>query len=340
MLDTFTKEKTFTPVEPVTHHYVYDRTAKTLLCSDEGCTEAAPAEYTGWAKDSASGKDMYFIGGKFLTDWFTLGEVIYHFDATTGEAHAVTVVEDIKTTCGVRGHKTVRCECGETYTMEYANAAGHVNKPATAADGSTYYVCSRCGRISLYDLPFMDVEDSDWFAKYVDYVYHNGLFNGKSEMIFDPNTAMTRGEFVTVLWRIAGRPEFDNVNQTVFVDCETNVWYTAAVNWAAKNKIVNGVDDTHFELDVVVTREQIVTILHRYAKFIGMDNTAQADLTKDFVDGALVSEYAEKAVAWAAAAKLLQGDEQRRINPQGKATRAEVATLIARFNAMLDPQEP
>lgn len=350
VIDTFTKEKQNEPIDPpeppdppdppvVQHNYVYNRTTGKLVCSDTGCGEEAPASYTGWAKDSATGKNMYFIGGKYLTDWFTLGSEIYHFDKTTGLEHALTVVEDVKTTCGVRGHKLVECECGESEKLHYENAAGHINKKATAADGSTYYVCTRCGRISIYDLTFVDVLDSDWFAKNVDYVFHRGLFSGRDEMEFDPNTAMTRAEFVTVLWRIAGRPEYDNIHTSAFEDCKTNTWYIAAVNWAAKYEIVKGVDATHFSPYGTITREQIVTILYRYANYIGMDTSATADITVGFVDGGSVSNFAKNAMTWAVAVKLIQGDKEQRISPLGDATRAEVATMIMRFDQMEKPKQ-
>ena len=291
-------------------------------------------DYTGWATDKKSGKDMYFLGGVYKTGWFQIGEEIYHFDKKTGEAHKLTVLEDIKTTCSEQGHKTVKCECGETYRMDYAKPAGHSNKPYTTEDGETYYVCSVCGRISEYDLTFVDVSDTDWFAPYVDYVVKAGLFSGRSAVIFDPNTAMTRAELVSVLWRNAGSPGYDDVGHSSFVDCKTGAWYTAAVNWAAKEGIVNGVGENRFDPDGKVTREQIVTIFFRYAAYVGMDVTARADITKGFKDAAKVSDYAKDAMSWAVAVKLIQGDENSNIRPLGNATRAEVATMVMRFTEM------
>ena len=340
VLDTYTKKienQPIDPPEPPTpdeHHYSYDRETGKLLCTDADCTQEAPETYTGWAMDKASGKDMYFLGGVYKTGWFQIGEEVYHFDEKSGEAHKLTVLEDVKTTCSEQGHKSVRCECGDTYRMEYALPAGHSNKLYTTDDGESYYVCSACGRISKYNLTFVDVNDTDWFAPYVDYVVKENLFNGRSAVIFDPNTAMTRAELVSVLWRNAGSPDFDDVGHTSFEDCKKGAWYTAAVNWAAKEGIVNGVGENLFAPEGKVTREQIVTIFFRYAAYLGMDVSAREDVTEGFNDASEISEYAKDAMSWAVAVKLIQGDNDKNILPLGEATRAEVATLVMRFTEM------
>ncbi len=343
VLDTVTKEKeTSDDDDPKVekHDYIYYRTTGKLLCSESDCTQKeAPADYTGWAKDSQSGKRMYFLGGKYKTDWFTIGEDLYHFDLKTGEEHKLTVIENIETTCGVQGKKTVKCECGETKTIELSRAGAHINVEKTAADGSIYYVCSRCGRITIYNLTFVDVKDSDWFASTVDYVVSNKLFNGRNEMIFDPNASMTRAELVSVLWRSVGSPDFSDTSSKVFEDVPAGRWYTAAVNWAYKNKIVNGMDATHFGPDSAITREQIVTIFYRFAEYREITRDAKDDL-KGFKDADKVSDYALDAMYWAVGAKLIQGDDQKLINPQGKATRAEVAAMIMRFQKLLETETP
>lgn len=333
VIDTYTKENEQTTIDPPEpeHTYVYNRAADKLLCSE--CGQPAPENYTGWATDKNSGKAMYFLGGTYKTGWFQLGFDLYHFDEKTGEAHKLEVLEDVPTTCGEQGYKKVRCECGETYTMEYALPAGHINEEYTNENGETYYVCTVCGRISKYNLTFADVEDTDWFAPYVDYVVREGLFNGRSAVRFDPNSPMTRSELVTVLWRNSGSPDFDNVHETAFTDCLKNVWYTAAVNWAAKNGIVNGVGENLFRPQGYITREQIVTILYRYASYLELDTTARAEIDKDFEDADSVSGYAQEAMSWAVAMKLIQGDNGK-LKPLGNASRAQVATIVMRFAEM------
>lgn len=352
VLDTFTKDETPKEEEggdegddpdepkPVTHNYVYDREADKLICSDEGCeTPEAPADYTGPATDKETGKFMYFIGGEFVTEWFQLGDETYHLDKETGLAHELTVLFDIPTTCDERGRKSVKCECGESRFIEYEKPAGHSNQAKTDEEGNTYYECVRCGMQSPYDLTFIDVPADAWFAEAVNYVVVRDLFNGKSQMIFGPNEAMTRAQLVTVLWRFAGSPNHENVHTCSFTDCKLNSWYTAAVNWAFENQIVNGVGENLFAPENNISREQIVTILYRYAMKDKIREGESAELT-DFVDGDTVSPWAEEAMKWAVAVGLIQGNSDSEINPRGYATRAQVATMIMRFHKLYEAETP
>ena len=338
-LDTYTKKLPEQPIDPIDppepeeHHYAYDRTAGKLICTDTDCTEEAPQDYTGWATDLSSGKAMYFLGGSYKTGWFQFGEEIYHFDKKTGEAHTLTVLEDIKTTCAEQGHKSVKCECGETYSMNYSLPTGHNNETKTNEEGETYYVCTLCGRTSKYNLTFLDVEDDDWFAPNIDYVVKAGLFHGRNAIYFDPNTPMTRAELVTVLWRNAGNHDSENDTEVTFVDCAAGSWYTNAVNWAAKEGIVNGVGENRFDPNGKVTREQLATILFRYAETLGRDTEAKADFA-DFEDGSKVSSWAKDAMQWAVAEGIIAGSEdggKLYLAPRGEATRAQVATMLMRF---------
>lgn len=343
VIDTYTKEiEDPNPPEPPveTHTYAYDRENDSLVCTEEGCGQVAPDDYTGPATDLASEKDMYFIGGEYVTGWFSLGDEIYHFDEETGEAHVVTILEDIPSTCLIQGYKKVSCACGETKTILGAAASGHVNEEAVAEDGTVTYVCKICGRVSKYNLSFADVKDDDWFAPNVAYAVENGLFSGRDALTFDPDTPMTRVEFVSVIWRLAGKPDFENTSKPDYTDCKGNSWYAAAVNWATKNGIVNGVEDGRFDPDGNISREQIVTILHRYAKFIELEcESVSADYKTMFIDGNMVSEYADVPMSWAVGAGLIQGNEKNCIEPQGLATRAEVATMIMRYHMMLNSEE-
>ncbi|MBP3413441.1 MAG: phosphodiester glycosidase family protein [Oscillospiraceae bacterium] len=356
VLDTFTKDETPKPDDPddgddgdddgdddntdvENHNIVYDRENDLLFCDIEGCEYEVPAEYTGPAVDKESGKDMYFIGGEYVTDWFQLGNQTFHFDLETGEAHELTVLFDIPTTCDERGRKSVECECGETRYIEYEKPAGHSNEMKTDEEGNTYYECIRCGAVSPYDLTFIDVPADAWFAEAVNFVVTHDLFNGKSQMIFGPNDSMTRAQLVTVLWRFAGSPEHENVHSCVFKDCKLNSWYTAAVNWAYKNEIVNGVGENLFAPEQEISRQQIVTILYRYAMKDQVQADASADLSK-FEDGNQVSSWAEDAMKWAVGAGLIQGDAKMRIKPLDTATRAQVATMMMRFYKLYQPETP
>jgi hypothetical protein len=184
-----------------------------------------------------------------------------------------------------------------------------------------------------------DVPADAWFAEAVNYVVVRDLFNGKSQMIFGPDEAMTRAQLVTVLWRFAGSPNHENVRTCPFTDCKLNSWYTAAVNWAFENQIINGVGENLFAPENNISREQIVTILYRYAMKDKIREGESAELT-DFVDGDTVSPWAEEAMKWAVAVGLIQGNSDSEINPRGYATRAQVATMIMRFHKLYEAETP
>lgn len=338
VIDSYTKEiEPPEPPVPEEHVYAYDRANEQLICTNEGCEELAPEDYTGPATDLESGKQMYFINGSYVTGWFSLGDEIYHFDETTGEAHELANVEDVPTTCLEQGYQKVTCSCGEEKTILHAAPGGHINETVVAEDGTVTYVCKNCGRVSLYDLTFGDVKDDDWFAPNVAYVVANGLFSGRDALTFDPDTPMTRAEFVSVIWRLAGKPDFENTAKPPYSDCEGKVWYSAAINWSTKNGIVNGIGNGLFDPDGNITREQIVTILLRYADYIELDHsTVSADYKSKFADGRAVSDYADKAMSWAVGSGMIRGDENNCINPQALATRAEVATMIMRYHMMIE----
>ena len=154
--------------------------------------------------------------------------------------------------------------------------------------------------------------------------------------MFSPDDAMTRAMLVTVLWRLEGKPAPESLS-TAFVDVPVttgkSLYYAEAVAWAAENGIVNGVDATHFAPDDEVTREQIATILFRYAEKKGVDTTKRAGLAS-FPDANKVSDYAKEALAWANAEGLVKGSNENGkdyLDPTGSATRAQVATILARY---------
>ena len=315
------------------HQYQYNRANGTLICSV--CSEAAPKTYTGWATDSATGGKMYFLSGAYKTGWFVLGTDVYHFDAKTGIAHKTTITENVPTSCTTGGHITFSCECGETYVLDEGKAHGHSRVPSTAADGTTYYVCSYCGDISKYNLPFIDVSDNSWYAPAVDYVFQNELFQGVTRITFEPNTAMNRAMLVMVLWRAAGSPNITDGPSKPYTDCRPGAWYSTPVNWAAKNNIVLGYTDGTFRPLEPVSRQQIVTILYRYAQQNGIDVSATTSLSS-YVDESSVSSYAKDAMTWAVAAKIINGLPGSRLDPRGTATRAQVATIMMRFMALAE----
>ena len=178
------------------------------------------------------------------------------------------------------------------------------------------------------DLPFTDVKSNDWFYEAVKYVYDKELMNGTSTTTFAPLMTTNRAMVVTMLWRLEGQPKAEATLS--FTDVEQGVWYTDAVNWAASKGIVKGYSDTVFAPNDTVSREQLATILYRYAEYKEYDVSAKGDLTA-FTDGAKTSSWAAQAMEWAVGSKLLSGKGGSVLDPTGTATRAEVAQIFMNF---------
>ena len=177
-------------------------------------------------------------------------------------------------------------------------------------------------------LPFTDVTEGDWFYDAVRCAYETGLMDGVGDSLFAPNSETTRAQLVTILYRLEGEPEVSGTSG--FTDVEAGTWYTDAVAWAAANGIVNGVSETEFAPGKDITREQLATILFRYAESKGYDVSARADLSA-YPDADQIQSYAAESVAWAVAEGLIQGFEDNTLRPAGNATRAQIATILMRF---------
>jgi len=172
---------------------------------------------------------------------------------------------------------------------------------------------------------FSDVPVGAWYYDAVHYVAEAGLFAGTSTTTFSPNTGMTRAMFVTVLGRLAGA---DTVayTQTGFTDAPFDAWYGPSVAWAADNAIVSGVGNGTFDPDGLLTREQLVTILYRYAGA----NTADLAALASFPDAGSVSDWAGEAMAWAVTAGVISGSDGKLL-PEGTATRAQTAQIMVNY---------
>lgn len=180
-------------------------------------------------------------------------------------------------------------------------------------------------------LPFKDVSADDWFYDPVTYAYEQGLMTGTSADAFSPNTAMTRGMIVSVLYRLEGSPTLadDNLGYP-YEDVRGDDWYAMPVYWARENGIVSGYSDTQFGPNDPITREQMAAILHNYSAYKGQDVSARADLSK-YSDADQVSSWAETVLSWANAEGLINGMTETTIAPQGLATRAQVAAIFQRY---------
>ena len=236
------------------------------------------------------------------------------------------------------------CPAGSVRAAVAVNAADDLTAWSLADDGSisavggaydagqqTYAFDVVNGVTAIARFPFTDVVAGTWYYGAAAYAYNNGLFAGMTPTTFAPNATMTRAMLVSVLWRLAGAPAPKAPN--TFVDVPDGAWYTDAVTWAAENGVVSGIGGSRFDPSGFVTREQTAEILYNYAHSKGYDVSARADLTV-FPDAGSVSGWAENALSWANAAGLINGtvrDGQTILDPQGSASRAQVAMILMNY---------
>lgn len=182
----------------------------------------------------------------------------------------------------------------------------------------------------------VDVEKSDWFYPHVEYVAGKDYMKGISSTQFAPMMEMNRAMFVTVLYRLDNPKGVSS--QSNFVDVPSDTWYTQAVNWAAANKIVNGIGGDKFAPDDSITREQICTIVARYVEYRAKKDGKTYKTTekeKTFPDADQIGEYAKEAVKKCQMWGLIEGNEKGYMNPLNTATRAEVAAIVQRLDDLL-----
>ena len=175
--------------------------------------------------------------------------------------------------------------------------------------------------------PFTDVSEKDWFYNDAMFVYKNGLMLGTSKTLFSPHGTVTRGMMATILWRMEGSlaPKGENS----FTDVEAGRWYADAITWAAENGIFAGYSMDKFGPDDPITREQLTAIFYRYADYKGYKLTVTGNLDK-FEDADKITDYAKTVMQWAVGNGLIKGKSETLLDPQGTATRAEIAAMLHR----------
>lgn len=179
---------------------------------------------------------------------------------------------------------------------------------------------------------FTDVKNFlDWSHAGIEYAVVNGLFKGTSETTFSPDSTMTRAMIATVLWRMesCAEPTIENP----YFDVAEGTWYTDAVRWAYESGVMDGVGNSRFDPDGVLTREQIVTVLYRFSGAAG-NAAVDSDVLASFADAQTVALWAKDAMCWAAFNQVIQGStvgNEQYLLPAGGATRAQVATILMRF---------
>ena len=251
-------------------------------------------------------------------------------------------------TCTEKGYTTHTCACGDSYVDTYVDALGHawdngkVTKPATETeDGVKTFTCTRCGETKTETIPatgvvdvtemFTDVSHS-WADDGIQYCVTHQLMSGIGNDLFGPKLTTTRAQIVQILYNLEGEPKVSG--KTPFTDL-TQDWYQDAVLWAYQTGVVAGTSSTTFEPDLPVTREQIAVILMEYmTRVLKLERTwTPADLST-FPDAGSVSDWAKNAMADAVALGLISGASnggQTCLEPQGSATREQVATILMEF---------
>ena len=181
------------------------------------------------------------------------------------------------------------------------------------------------------DLPFNDVPEGYWAYDAIQYVYGEGLMAGTSGSTFSPEGTTTRGQIVTILWRLSDSPVVNYLMD--FDDVDPAAYYAEAIRWATSEGIAGGYGGGVFGPDDPITREQLAVMLHRYAQHQGCDVSIGEDTNiLSYADAFDVSEYAVSALQWACGTGIISGTgDGSTLTPQGEATRAQAATVLMRF---------
>ncbi len=251
-------------------------------------------------------------------------------------------------TCTAKGYTTHTCACGDSYVDTYVDALGHAwdngkvtKEPTETETGVKTFTCTRCGETKAEVIPatgvvdvtemFTDVSHS-WADDGIQYCVTHQLMSGIGNNLFGPKLTTTRAQIVQILYNLEGEPKVSG--KTPFTDL-TQDWYQDAVLWAYQTGVVAGTSSTTFEPDRPVTREQIAVILMEYVtRVLKLERTwTPADLST-FPDAGSVSDWAKDAMADAVGLGLISGASnggQTYLEPQGSATREQVATILMEF---------
>lgn len=258
----------------------------------------------GAGYDSASAQNkVKLVEGKYYDYTLYLQPNLYEVEA----GHRLALV--------IYAYEPGKATYAQNYTITVDNASVSAEIPVEKAPSNPT------------GLPYTDVAADSWYYEAVKYVTDQGIMNGTTPTTFSPMTTTSRAMIVTMLWRMEGSPV---VNYRMdFTDVKEDAYYAEAVRWAASEGIVDGYEDGTFGPDKTVTREQMATILYRYAQEKQYDVSGRNDLSA-FADAARVSAYAKEAMQWAVDAGLISGIGDNLV-PQNGANRAQVATMLMRF---------
>lgn len=314
-------------------YYSDDVVSVSVVGKRTGCTYSYDYNsYSGWYTFTMPNEDVTinvdFRSGvhKVYVDKVTDGKLTVSDDwAKYGQIVYITAVPDYGCTLSSLSVRTATGDSVHVYNAQKADTY-YFYMPDQYVSVSAVFT----GKYT--SVPFNDVSYGDWYYNAVQFVYSRGIMDGVDYYKFAPNGTITRGMILTMLWRMAGEP-FE-MPVTSFTDVEIGRYYTTAVAWACRNGIADGMGETKFGPNDAITREELVTLMYRYAQYFG--HSCIGTSIEGFVDAGSVSAYAYNAMCWAYKAGVVTGTTGSRLNPQGTASRAEAAQMIMSFSSFLN----
>ena len=314
-------------------YYSDDVVSVSVVGKRTGCTYSCDYNsYSGWYTFTMPNEDVTinvdFRSGvhKVYVDKVTDGKLTVSDDwAKYGQIVYITAVPDYGCTLSSLSVRTATGDSVHVYNAQKADTY-YFYMPDQYVSVSAVFT----GKYT--SLPFNDVSYGDWYYDAVQFVYSKGIMDGVDYYKFAPNGTITRGMILTMLWRMAGEP-FE-MPVTSFTDVEIGRYYTTAVAWACRNGIADGMGESTFGPNDAITREELVTLMYRYAQYFG--HSCIGTSIEGFADAGSVSAYAYNAMCWAYKAGVVTGTTGSRLNPQGTASRAEAAQMIMSFYSFLN----
>ena len=333
------------------------------LCTKQTVSIAYKVVPTGAAKVGSSIQDTSVAkitgrdndSGMIWVSGVSAGDTFLKLKADTYEKnilvtvvdHKLVEIERAEPTCTDSGRIVRKCAvCGETST-EILPALGHeldektvTQAPTATKPGFEQGHCSRCGQSDVQNvLPaiFKDTAPDAYYSDALDQFYAAGLVKGMTADTFGPRRSMTRGEIVTLLYRMSGETVAEDA-QNPFSDVAEGRYYYDAVLWASANGIVNGYPEGTFRPKSTITRQEMATFLYRYAQHRGMDVSARGDLSI-YRDADRVLPYAQDALSWAVGSGLIKGMNATELAPRGGAVRAQCVTILYRYQQAFEASD-
>ena len=295
-------------------------------------------EATEFSKNTIVYAHWTYIGGsgggggsrKPSVTYYTL-----HFETNGGSA--ITDMREANNT-HISLTKYVPTRHGHTFIGWYSDQSltNQISEVSLTKNMTVYAGWRADENLDIVVNPFTDVSEKDWFYNDAMFVYKNGLMLGTSKTLFSPHGTVTRGMMATILWRMEGSLAPKDENS--FTDVEAGMWYADAITWTTANGIFAGYSKDKFGPDDPVTREQLTAIFYRYADYKGYKLTVTENLDK-FEDADKITDYAKMVMQWAVGNGLIKGKSENLLDPQGTATRAEIAAMLHRFVEKAKPTQ-